>query len=144
MKIYLAARFTAQQEMRGVRDVLTVLGYEVTSSWIDLTVHEVGPVGLTPDVMNADPDRCAPHAAHDMDDLLRADAVALFTSLGASTTGGRHVELGMALAAGKRVMLVGPRENIFQTLPQVEHYSDWPRLVMALTPARFTPASVAS
>ena len=140
MKVYVAARFTAQQEMRGVRDVLTVLGYEVTSSWIDLSVSEVGPVGLTPDVMNADPGRCAPHAAADMADLLRADTVMVFTSVGPSTTGGRHVELGIALAAGKRVILVGPVENIFQTLPQIERYPDWPRLVMAFTPAHLTGA----
>jgi hypothetical protein len=34
------------------------------------------------------------------------------------------------------VILVGPRENIFHTLPQVEHYPDWPRLVMTLAAER--------
>ena len=34
-KVYLAARYSRNEEMRGVRDVLEVLGYEVTSRWID-------------------------------------------------------------------------------------------------------------
>jgi hypothetical protein len=91
MRIYLAARFGAQQEMRGVRDVLTALGHEITSSWIDCDTDEVGVDGLTPDVMNADPERCAPYAATDIADLLRADTVMVFTVYGPSTTGGRHV-----------------------------------------------------
>jgi len=136
MKIYLAARFSAQQEMLGVRDVLTAFGHEITSSWIDTDVSgEIGVDGLTPDVMNADPERCAPYALHDMADLLAADTVIVFTQYGPSTTGGRHVELGMALAAGKRVIVVGARENIFQTLPQVEWYPDWKRFVLAFSPA---------
>lgn len=135
MKIYVAARFSAQQEMLGVRDVLTAFGHEITSSWIDSDTAETGVDGLTPDVMNADPDRCWPHAEADMADLLAADMVVVFTNYGPSTTGGRHVELGVALGAGKRIMLVGDRENIFQTLPQIEHFPDWPHLVMALSSA---------
>ena len=49
-----------------------------------------------------------------------------------STSGGLHAEFGMALALRKRLILVGPRENIFHTLPQVEHREGWPQLVMAL------------
>ena len=35
MKVYLAARYSRNAEMRGVRDVLQGLGYKVTSRWID-------------------------------------------------------------------------------------------------------------
>ena len=38
----------------------------------------------------------------------------------------------MALALKKRLILAGPRENVFHTLPEVEHYASWPQLVMAL------------
>lgn len=134
MRIYLAAPFTTQDRMRGIRDVLSTFGHEVTSSWIDLA--EIG------EATDFDPDHCASHAASDTADLLRADAVAVFTEYGPSTTGGMHVETGIALAAGKRIFLVGPRRNIFHTLPKVEHFPDWPRLVMALTPSRFAAAAV--
>jgi hypothetical protein len=128
-KIYLAARYSAQQKMRGVRDVLTGLGFEVTSSWIDVDDHGVDGIG--PDEMNTDPERCAPHAQLDVGDVLRADTVIVFTQW-PSSTGGRHVELGIALGAEKKVIVVGRRENIFQTLPQIDWYPDWSQLAMAL------------
>jgi hypothetical protein len=33
-------------------------------------------------------------------------------------------------AAGKRMVVAGPREHIFHTVAQVEWYPDWGRLVM--------------
>lgn len=39
--------------------------------------------------------------------------------------GGRHVEFGMALALAKRCIVIGPRENVFHLLPQVEQYDSW-------------------
>jgi hypothetical protein len=55
-----------------------------------------------------------------------------FTSAGGGK-GGRHVEYGLALGLGKRLIICGPRENIFHTLPQVEHYPDWWHLALALS-----------
>jgi nucleoside 2-deoxyribosyltransferase len=82
--------------------------------------------------MNTTPELCAPYAEQDMADVLRSDVVVVFTHQ-PSSTGGRHVELGMALAAGKRVIICGDRENIFQTLPQVEHCdTDWDQLIKLL------------
>lgn len=34
--------------------------------------------------------------------------------------GGRHVEFGVAVASCKRLVVIGPRENIFHHLPRVE------------------------
>ena len=42
-----------------------------------------------------------------------------------STRGGRHAEFGIALALGKRVIVIGPRENVFHALPAVERYESW-------------------
>lgn len=49
-----------------------------------------------------------------------------------ASRGGRHVEYGIALALEKAVIVVGPQENIFHLLPQVEHYPDWPAYLEAL------------
>jgi hypothetical protein len=133
IRVYLAARYSRNDEMRGVRDVLTALGYEVTSRWIDLHDGEL-EASFTPEVLNDDPERCAILGQHDVDDLMAADTVISFTNAGGGGKGGRHVEFGLALGLGKRLIVVGPREHIFHTLPQVEHYPDWPRLVMALSP----------
>jgi hypothetical protein len=41
-------------------------------------------------------------------------------------TGGRHVEFGLALAQGKRVIIVGPRENVFHyLLPDAQIFAYW-------------------
>jgi hypothetical protein len=127
--VYLASRYSRADEMRGVRDVLTALGLNVTAHWID---HHGGkyPGSFTPEQLNDDPDYCAKIAAVDWADLNEADTVISFTGNGGK--GGRHVEFGMAVALGKRLIVVGPREHVFHTLPAVEHYHDWPHLVMAV------------
>jgi hypothetical protein len=120
MKIYLAAPFTAQDTMRGVRDVLSTFGHEVTSQWLDFAGD-----GIAVEQINAHPELCMGHAISDVGDIARSDMFVEFTQYGSSTTGGHHVELGMALGMRKRVIVVGPRENIFQTLPEVEWFDGW-------------------
>lgn len=135
--VYLAARYSRHPEMQGVRDVLCALvpDLTVTSRWIDQH-GGTQPVSRTPEQLNTAPEECSVFAVHDMEDLQAADTVISFTFTDdKGGKGGRHVEFGMALALGKRVILVGPRENVFHTHPAVEHYYDWPCLVMALTPA---------
>jgi nucleoside 2-deoxyribosyltransferase len=123
VKIYLATRYYRHPEMRGYRTALATLGHEVTSHWID-----IGGDGLTAATLGPDPGTGAPHAALDLADVRRADVVMVFTGE-PSTTGGMHVELGYALGLDKRVILVGPVENIFHTLPQIERYADWDALM---------------
>lgn len=116
-KIYLAARYSRNEEMRGIRDVLVGLGFEVTSRWIDLHPDVVGDFekSFDADTLNAEPERCAPLGRHDLDDIDRADWVVSFTC-GTGGKGGRHVEYGYALAKGKLCFVVGPREHVFHTL----------------------------
>jgi hypothetical protein len=59
---------------------------------------------------------------------MAADAVIIFTEIPNATpaTGGRHVEFGLALAQGKRVIVVGPRENVFHyLLPDSQIFATW-------------------
>ena len=58
-------------------------------------------------------------AEMDRDDVLRADALVLFTEEGERSNGGRHVEFGLALATGKSIIVVGPKEHLFHRLPEV-------------------------
>lgn len=129
MKIYLASRYSRADEMQGVRDVLTTMGHEITSRWID---HHGGkyPGSFTPQQLNDDPAYCSGIAGADWEDLAAADTVISFTC-GSGGKGGRHVEFGMAVALGKRLAVVGPREHVFHTLPQVAHYDTWSDLARA-------------
>lgn len=132
MKVYLAARYSRNDEMRGVRDVLQALGHEVTSRWIDQHGGDLLE-SIVAEKLNAEPAACAKYAHIDVEDLKAADTVISFTSAGGGGKGGRHIEFGVALGLGKRLMIVGPRENVFHTLPAIEWYPDWSRLVMALS-----------
>lgn len=134
MKIYLASRYSRASEMQGVRDVLQALGHTVTSRWID---HHGGKyhASFAPETLNRDPAACEQVALDDWDDLAIADVCISFTSLDGGK-GGRHVEFGLAVALGLRIIIVGPREHVFHTLPVVEHFPDWPALVMALAAER--------
>ena len=133
MKIYLAARYSRNDEMRGVRDVLQALGYEVTSRWIDQHGGDVLE-SFVASKLNDDPGHCARYGLVDVEDMTAAEAIVSFTSADGGGKGGRHVEFGWGIAAGKRMVVVGPREHIFHTLPEVEHYPSWPAFVMAWTP----------
>lgn len=137
-KVYLASRYSRHDEMQGVRTVLeTLCGVTVTSRWIDLHGGSA-PESRTADQLHADTQGSSVYAIHDLQDLMASDTVISFTDGSNSSKGGRHVEFGYALAEGKRIILVGPRENVFHTLPEVEWFPDWSRLVMALTHASST------
>jgi hypothetical protein len=127
MRIYIAARFDRRAEMAVLARHLHQAGHFVTSTWVQ------SRDGRLPDVV------CA---ITDLDDLAAAECLVSFTEeptehVPWAARGGRHVEFGYALAAGKRLCLVGPRENVFHHLPRVEVYRTTAELVAALaTPGR--------
>jgi nucleoside 2-deoxyribosyltransferase len=119
MKVYLASRYSRLPEMQAVREDLRVAGHEVTSRWVN-GEHQASdndaPLLLT-----------AKFATEDQEDLEAADCVISFTEAPRTgpTRGGRHVEFGMAIALGKRLIVVGHRENVFHALPDVEFFPSW-------------------
>lgn len=121
-RVYLAARYSRFPEMQRVREALEAHGYSVTSRWIN-GGHELTKEGST----EADEAERVRYAQEDFEDLLAADLVISFTEEPRKTTtrGGRHVEFGAAIALGKRVIVVGYRENVFHCLPQCEFFPAW-------------------
>lgn len=69
----------------------------------------------------------AKFAMDDWEDVTSAHLVINFTEPPRSNAsrGGRHVEFGIALSRGARVIVVGPRENLFHWLPWVEQCDTW-------------------
>lgn len=120
MKIYLAARYSRHPEMREVRTMVEARGFTVTSRWIDCHGGQ-REESFTPETLNSPygPDVCAPYGKADVDDLIAADCVVAYTGTGSGGKGGRHVEFGIAMGLQKRLIIVGPRENIFHCLPEV-------------------------
>lgn len=116
-KVYLAARYSRYVEMQGYRAELEAMGFEVTSRWINGD-HQV-PEDVHAQARQAERIR---FATEDYEDLLAADIVVAFAEEPRKTLtrGGRHVEFGIALHAGKRLIAVNHRENVFYCLPQIE------------------------
>jgi len=127
MSVYLCAAWPRQAALRTYRDRLVAAGIGVTSSWLDLT----GPLPATPEEARAT-------ALLDLGDLARADVVLAFTETPSAgyLTGGRHVELGYALALGKPIWLIGSPENVFHHHPLVDHVLDANDVLGALRSVR--------
>lgn len=126
MRVYLSARFQRQEEMRRYAAQLRDQAVEVVSAWHDVDVPSVdGFAGL-------DNQRRAWLAMLDLQQLMGTNVVAAFATPDDShsgrldETGGRHVEFGVSLALGKRVLLIGDSENCYHSLPDVEHFPAWP------------------
>ena len=139
--VYLTARYSRNAEMRAYRDALAHLDITVTSRWIDLHPDIVGNHKSKGDeALNLSPEECAPFAGHDLADVDEADWVVSFTGAG-GRRGGRHVDFGYALARGKRLFVVGPREHVFHTLPAVEHFPTWAAFAVWLGTTDWEPHS---
>ena len=120
MKIYLAARYSRMEELRGYAEELAAAGHVITSRWIR------GGNGI-PETAAVDMESQR-FALEDYRDLSAADTVISWTEpprVESTARGGRHVEFGLALAMGKRLVVVGPRENLFHTMPNVYQFDEW-------------------
>ncbi len=131
LRVYLAARYGRYPEMQGYAQSLKTAGYTITSRWI------TGAHALLDGDGEACPAMATQWAREDWNDLSTAHICIAFTEPPIETPGrargGRHVEYGAALAMGKRVIVVGYRENIFHWLPVVEYYATWGEAFEALT-----------
>ena len=133
MIIYLAARYSRHVELQSVRADLEKLGHTVTSRWINGD-HQISDVGLSAQAKEGERIR---FAMEDYHDLCAASAIVAFTESPRATNsrGGRHVELGIALGRGMKVIVVGPRENVFCCLPCVEWFENYDYFITKLRAA---------
>jgi len=137
MRIYLAARYPRRSEMLGYAMQLEELGHTVTARWIK------GSHLISDDELNSGEtyrmlgER---YALEDLADVGSADILICFTdeprTAVSSSRGGRHVELGVALMAGKGVWLVGPIENAFHCLSSIRRFDSWDDALRALEEER--------
>ncbi len=124
LKVYLAARYNRRDEMRERRKDLHAVGIQVTSRWLDEKSDTNVDMGEESDSFYVTT------AAVDLADIERADIFILFSEnpLEGFKRGGRHVEYGYALKAGKPIYVVGPKENVFHYSPNVAHFSTFEEL----------------
>lgn len=112
MKIYIAHNYAARQDLRLVVSALLRYGHEITSRWItDDSIVD----GLD-----------AKTARMGLDDIDRAYALLLFTdNFGDRPGKGKYVELGYAIASGKKIFLIGQDTScVFYHLPHLVRIQD--------------------
>ena len=121
LTLYVAADYRRQPEARALLEAAEATGlYEATCRWATLGEPGEGMGGTVPEDQAA---FAVAAAKMDMVDVEAAQVVVQLTT-GELCRGGRQVELGLALAQGKRVLVVGPLEHVFHHHPLVAQVSD--------------------
>lgn len=136
MKIYLAARYSRRIELCQYKAELEAMGHLITSRWLNGSHqidHDGQPIGEHGEKLFEEGEGESADAmrrrfvTEDVADVQRADIMIAFTEAPRSghSRGGRHVELGLAIAWEKAIFIVGPFENLFCYLPQITQRLDW-------------------
>ena len=109
VKVYIGARFSMALACRELEHELKEKGHQVVSAW-----H------MADNESSDDPTLNAQRAMRDYVDLMSADAfVQLLGDPRAPTRGGQHVELGLAIAWNKVVVVVGQPGHVFHHLETI-------------------------
>lgn len=124
--IYVAASFFRLKDAARLRAYLRAAGHGVNSRWIDGGAE----LAATGEYFSADAEM-ARYAAIDCEDVMAANTLVQITG-DKQTHGARHSELGMAMATGKRMVLLGPREQIFHFHSAVRVVKDLAELLAVL------------
>jgi len=111
-KIYVAASYPRKREAEELAVKLMHAGHKVIAEW------------LWAEKEGYDRDEHLPVVAvRDCKNILDTDVfVSLIGDKGSN--GGRHTELGLALAKGTRCILVGEKRQVFHWHPKIEVYSN--------------------
>jgi uroporphyrinogen-III synthase len=122
MRIHIAARHEARDRAKRVAARLRRAGHRVVSRWIDGRGRRV---------------TIAENALYTLTDIAVADCVVFFSERAPQRrirrgANERHVELGFALRAGKRLCVVGPCETAYCRLPVIERYDSVKELIYGL------------
>lgn len=124
LRVYLAAPYGTRDSLAQAATAIRDLGFVVVSSWLE------EPFRMTPGSTGPAPDLKAetllPIAVRNLVEVASADVLVMMgpdtwsgddapleLAAGGSTSGGRHLEMGYALACDLPVINVGAPENIF-------------------------------
>jgi len=130
MNIYIAARFSKRPECNKLSAYLKTLGHNITSRWVLPESDHVKRTGLSKQAEDSARRR---FAVEDIEDIENCGWMISFMEEPRNDSrGGRHVEFGYALALGKKLTILGPRETVFHHLENVEHFESVESFVLHL------------
>lgn len=115
MMVYVAAPYVDKVQARDARRQLREAGIDVNSRWLDFDAHGMP---ITDDILRLD-------AAHDVEDILNADAIVV---LNTHLSEGKAWEQGFAYGLGMPIIAIGRPEHcvfhhldVYQWVPDVAH-----------------------
>ena len=122
MRVYLASGFRQRFVLRRAAVWLMLHDHEIISTWIWIEER--------PRREAQDFDTFAREIAEkNLLELWKADVVIIDADgIASDNSGGVHTELGFALGAGKRTILVGQKGNTFHWLREIEKFPTWSAL----------------
>lgn len=128
LKIYLAAMYSEKDNISKQAAIFRSHDFVVTSTWLE------EPHAPTIKMAEVATDSLLEYAQNDIRDISEADWFVCQSVEPTTLTvrGGRHVEFGYALAKGKKILVVGPKENIFHLLPNIKHVDNWESALLLL------------
>ncbi len=126
MSVYLAAPYRRRAELQGYAAELLEWGIWPTSSWLTAD-HGVPGVVAQEEALATEPALGQDFAIVDWKDIRRSTEFVLFTEqVREAHRGGCQVEFGIALEQREtKLAIVGPRMNVFHTLPEVTQFKSW-------------------
>ena len=112
--VFLAGSYNSKEALKAVRDrINTISGFRVQASWLD-----------------SDKENAEETAMRNLEEVTNAE-VFILDSMLPSTTGGYHVELGVAFCTGAVTYRVGPARNLYHELV-MHDVPDWESLYVRL------------
>jgi hypothetical protein len=118
---YVAASAARQGDAKVVAEHLRARGAKVKARWLEQEDVSYGRPGVE--------DELGSCAQLDMHDVINSDEVVCLSG-DAYSKGGRHSEIGAAIALGKNVWLLGPREQVFHYHPLVKQVETVDQIVV--------------
>ena len=122
MSVYLAAPYRRRAELQGyAEEMWWTWGIDCASRWL------YGKHLVTEEAIATEPALGREFALDDWKDIRRSTAFVLFTEqVREAHRGGCQVEFGIALEQREtKLAIVGPRMNVFHTLPEVTQFKSW-------------------
>ena len=115
MKVYIASFYDTRKRLYPYRDALEAAGHSLTSRWLNQHAEEEAP-------QRTEQHRIA-RALQDLSDV-RSSELLILDTFDITPRGGREFEMGIAIAYGIPVVLVGPMRNVFHRLAW-RHFETW-------------------
>lgn len=131
-RIFLAAAFTAAEDMRRKRTAIQTLGHRVFGRWLDrkykitdddiLAVDE--EIYTDPATVSEIEGYARTYAAENVADLCASDLF-IVQPLPESSTGGFHTEFGIFIGLEREIWIACNRRNVYAYLPGFRFFPTW-------------------